>query len=91
MVASANATTGYGEELAARHTIVGSRLSAASEGWQGRSAAALIDRAAAWSTRHAELLTRIGEHANHLHDGAYRYFEHEQQRSRALTGPMPPT
>lgn len=84
MIASANATTGHGEDLATCHTTADNRLCAAANGWAGRSAAALANRADIWNTRSTALVTRIAGHAAHLHSGACRYAANEIERGNDL-------
>jgi uncharacterized protein YukE len=83
-VGSAVATTGHGEHLASAQVTADGRIAAAEPDWAGRSAAALSTRAAIWSARSTELVTRIGEHANDMHASAHCFATNEIQTAADL-------
>lgn len=87
LVASGVAVTGHGEDMAAKHCAADSRIDGAQGGWQGRSAAAMTTRMAAWSATTTTLLTRLSDHAQGLHTSARCFCEMEQRHADALTEP----
>lgn len=81
---SATAVTGHGENLAVNHTTTDARFTGAEGGWRGKSAAALTNRLATWTTNSATLLTNIGGHANDMHTSVFAYNTNEEQSAQAL-------
>lgn len=87
LVTSATTVTGHGEDLARRQLAADNQISTAQAGWTGRSAAALANRASAWASSSAALVTRIGDHANELHACAQTFAATEMYHAGQLADP----
>jgi uncharacterized protein YukE len=87
LVASGVAVTGHGEDVAMKHCTADTRIETAHGGWQGRSAASLTLRMAAWSTTTTALLTRLSDHAQSLHTCAQEFCAMEEHHAEALKEP----
>ncbi|WP_059015757.1 WXG100 family type VII secretion target [Mycobacterium sp. M26] len=81
---AATKVTGQGDDVHTSHATASTRISAAEGGWAGRSAQALANRVAAWNTRTAELVTRIGDHGQGMHTSATEFTAHEERSSDEL-------
>jgi uncharacterized protein YukE len=87
LVASGVAVTGHGEDVAMKHSTADTRIETAHAGWQGRSAASLTLRMAAWSTTTTTLLTQLSDHAQGLHTCAHEFCAMEQRHAQVLEEP----
>lgn len=87
LVASGVKVTSHGEDVAMKHCTADTRIETAHGGWQGRSAASLTLRLAAWSTTTTTLLTRLSEHAQGLHTCAQEFCAMEERHAEALEEP----
>lgn len=76
--------TSHGESLATEHAAADGRIEAALSGWRGLSSAALTAKSTAWLQITSELLVRISDHAQRLHDGAQTYADGEEHSSAQL-------
>ena len=84
LTTSGLAVTNHGEDVAAKHAAADGKIETASVGWQGRSAAAMATRWAAWQETTSTLLTRMSGHAQGLHNGAQGFSEFEAQREQEM-------
>lgn len=84
LTASGVAVTGHGESLATEHVTADARIESAQSGWQGLSSAALATKSAAWLQTTSDLLTRMSDHAQGLHNGAHTYAHGEEQNSAQM-------
>jgi uncharacterized protein YukE len=84
VVSSAVAVTGEGEDLASAHQGSDARMSAASSGWRGSSAAALGEKMDTWAATSTVLLGRMSDHAQGLHGAAQGFSDNEEQSAEAL-------
>ncbi len=66
LATSAVQITERGEDLANSHLYADNRIASAQGGWTGRSAEALARRAPRWTENSTALVTRMGDHAEHL-------------------------
>jgi uncharacterized protein YukE len=82
---SAAQVTGHGEDLAIAHLSADNQIAAAQAGWAGRSAEALAHRASQWAAASTALVTRIGEHANHLHAAGLAFAAMEAANEHQLS------
>lgn len=87
LVASGLTVTGHGEDVATKHCTADGRIETAQGGWQGRSAASMTLRLAAWSTTTTALLTRLSDHAQSLHTCAQEFYAMEERHAEALEVP----
>lgn len=87
LVASGVTVTGHGEDVAVKHCTADTRMETAHGGWQGRSAASLTLRMAAWSTTTTALLTQLSDHAQGLHTCAQEFCAMEERHAQALEEP----
>ncbi|WP_197380792.1 WXG100 family type VII secretion target [Mycolicibacterium mengxianglii] len=87
LVASGVTVTGHGEDVAMKHNAADTRIETAQGGWQGRSAASMTLRLAAWSTTTTALLTRLSDHAQGLHSCAQEFCAMEERHAEALEEP----
>jgi len=71
LTASGVVVTGYGESMATQHARADERIESAWSGWRGLSSAALATKSAAWLLTTSDLLIRMSDHAQCLHDGAH--------------------
>lgn len=81
---SATKVTGHGDDLQSSHTTAGTRISAAQGGWAGSSAQALANRVANWNARTAELVTKIGDHAQGMTSSATCFATNEDESVEKL-------
>lgn len=84
LTTSGMAVTGHGESVAAEHATADGRIADAQSGWSGTSSAALATKATAWTQATAELLTRMFDHAQGLHDAAQAHASGEGQSSARM-------
>ncbi len=89
LIGSANEMIGHGEHLAASHVSADGRIAGAEPGWAGKSAAAMSNRAAIWSSRSAALVTRIGDHATGMHTSATCFATNEEHNGEMLRAVYP--
>ncbi|MFN8226474.1 MAG: WXG100 family type VII secretion target [Mycobacterium sp.] len=82
LTASGAAVTAHGESMATEHATADGRIDSALAGWQGMSASVLATTSAGWLQTTTALLTRMSDHAQHLHGGALTY-SHGEERSSA--------
>jgi uncharacterized protein YukE len=87
LVASGVTVTGHGEDIAATHCTADTRIESAQGGWQGRSAASMTLRLAAWSTTTTALLTQLSDHAQGLHTCAQEFCAMEERHTEVLKVP----
>jgi len=73
LATSAAQVAGHGEDLAISHLAADNRIADAQAGWAGQSAEALAHRASRWAANSTALITRIGEHANNLHNAGLAF------------------
>jgi WXG100 family type VII secretion target len=78
---SATKVTGHGDDVVANHADAQRRISAASPGWQGKSAQALNVRAAEWGTVTEKVHGKITDHATGMNHGAAAFDENERNRA----------
>ena len=82
--ASAARVQGHGDDLAVGHATTDTRVSAASGGWAGQSAAALAVWAAQLKTQSTALVDRMGDHSQHMHSAVQWYGTNEQDRAHDM-------
>ena len=87
LVASGVAVTGHGEDLAMKHGTADTRIESTQAGWQGRSAASMTLRLAAWSTTTTALLNQLSDHAQGLHTCAQEFCAMEERHAEVLKVP----
>jgi uncharacterized protein YukE len=84
LVTSGIAVTGHGEDVAAKRCIADTQIGTAQVGWQGRPAASISLRLAAWSTTTTQLLTHLTEHAQGLHTCPQEFRAMEERHAETL-------
>jgi WXG100 family type VII secretion target len=90
LAASSAQVTSHGEDLATAHLSADNRIAAAEAGWTGRSAEALARRTPHWTENSTALVTRMGEHAEHLSTCGQAYSKMEAQHTRELESKVRP-
>jgi uncharacterized protein YukE len=84
LVASGLTVISHGEDVGMKHCAADARIETAQSGWQGRSAASLKLRLAAWSTTTTALLTRLSDHAQGLHACAQEFSDMDERNAGKL-------
>jgi uncharacterized protein YukE len=81
---SAAHVTGQGEDLAIAHLASDNEIVSAQRSWVGVSSAALAARMDAWLETSRTLLTKVGEHALHLHNDGIEFAAMERENAEKL-------
>ncbi len=84
LTASGVAVSDHGESMATEHAAAHGRIESAQFGWQGLSSAALVTKSTAWLHTTSDLLIRMSDHAQHLHDGAHIYTRGEEHSAAEM-------
>lgn len=75
---------GHSDDFHVDHVKTNTRVSAASAGWAGRSAAALSGFTAALQERSAVLAERMSDHSRKMVDAAEAYPANDEQQAEEL-------
>ena len=87
LVVSGVMVRGSGEDIALRHAALDHRIDTAQAGWQGSSAAALMERSQDWALATRGLLARMSDFVWALHTSADGFSEMEARHAQALAAP----
>lgn len=90
LATSAVQITEHGEDLATSHLYADNRITTAQGGWTGRSAEALARRTTQWNANSTALVTRMGEHAQHLSDCGREFSTMEVRNAERLDSQLRP-